>query len=93
VPAVTVTDLVGPARGDAAGLRALAVRLRRAAAVLAEPRDAAAVLDAAAAVDTAADALRALPVPPPPGSVLGIEAALAADLAAPLALLTPEGNR
>ena len=89
---MTVTDLVGAARGDVAGLHALASRLRRAAAALPDPEDAVAVRAAADAVDVAAEGLRALPVPPPPGAVVGVETALARDLAAPLAVLTREGN-
>ena len=90
---MTVTDLVGTGRGDVAGLRALASRLRRAADALPDRADAAAVLTAADAVSTAAEQLQALPAPPPPGAVLRVEAALAAHLAAPTTLLTREGNR
>lgn len=89
---MTVTDLVGPARGDVAGLQVLSSRLHRAAGVLPAPQDAA-VRTAAEAVARAAAQLRALPAPPPPGAVLRVEAALARDLAAPLTLLTREGNR
>lgn len=90
---MTVTDLVGPGRGDVAGLAALASRLRRAAAALRDADDVAAVTAAAEAVDTAAERLRTSPAPTPPGAVLEVEAALAADLSAPLAVLTREGNR
>lgn len=88
---MSVVDLVGPSRGDVAGLAALAARLRRAASALAS-EDAAAVRAAAGVLDAAADRLRSLPVPPPPGAVLEVEAALAADLAAPLTVLHREGN-
>jgi hypothetical protein len=90
---VSLTDLVGSGRGDVAGLAALAARLRRAAGALPDPLHADAVAGAAAAVDEAADRLRSLPVPPPPGAVLQVERALASDLAVPLAVLTREGNR
>lgn len=89
---MSVTDLVGPARGDVAGLSALAARLRRAADALADPRTGEAVRAAAEAVGAAAAALRQLPAPPPPGAVTAVEGALATALAPLLAVLTREGN-
>ena len=90
---MTVVDLVGSSRGDVTGLAALAARLRRASTALTAADDVAAVLDAARAVDLAADRLRALPSPPAADAVLEVERALVSDLGAPLAVLTREGNR
>ncbi|GAA0313642.1 hypothetical protein GCM10009528_34100 [Kineococcus aurantiacus] len=82
---------MGPARGDAAGLAALAGRLHRAAALVAAPEQDA-VRAAATAVDDAAQRLRDLPAPVPAGAVTEVEVALARALAGPLAVLVPGRN-
>ncbi|NAZ75942.1 hypothetical protein GTQ99_11035 [Kineococcus sp. T13] len=90
---MTLVDLVGRSGGDSAGLSSLAALLHRCADALrgsCPPPQVAAVREAAAAAQSAAQDLRGLPVPVQPHDVEAVERVLADALRGPLTTLADE---